>query len=86
MIAQVRDLLADFGEGYVWMCLQALNMDVEATINALLTQSAPAALNGVDKATTLQQAQALAAAKAAKSSSKASSKGKQDADAGAGGE
>lgn len=49
MISHVKDLLPDCGEGFILLCLQNLNYDVEKTINLILENSLPGELNNLDR-------------------------------------
>lgn len=49
MISHVKDLLPDCGEGFILLCLQKLNYDVEKTINLILENSLPGELNSLDR-------------------------------------
>ena len=49
MISHVKDLLPDCGEGFILLCLQKLNYDVEKTINLILENSLPGELNSLNR-------------------------------------
>ncbi|XP_028405647.1 activating signal cointegrator 1 complex subunit 2-like [Dendronephthya gigantea] len=49
MISHVKDLLPDCGEGFILLCLQNLNYDVEKTINLILEDSLPGELSNLDR-------------------------------------
>ncbi len=49
MISHVKDLLPDCGEGFILLCLQHLNYDVEKTINLILENSLPSELSNLDR-------------------------------------
>ena len=49
MISHVKDLLPDCGEGFIFLCLQNLNYDVEKTINLILEDSLPGELGNLDR-------------------------------------
>ena len=49
MISHVKDLLPDCGEGFILLCLQKLNNDVEKTINLILENSLPGELSSLDR-------------------------------------
>ena len=48
MISHVKDLLPDCG-GFILLCLQKLNNDVEKTINLILENSLPGELSSLDR-------------------------------------
>jgi activating signal cointegrator complex subunit 2 len=52
-IAAVRDVLPDYGDGFVAACLDALGQDAERVMAALLDGSLPAAVAGLDTRLTL---------------------------------
>ena len=52
-IAAVRDVLPDYGDGFVAACLNALGQDTERVIADLLDGSLPAAVAGLDTRLTL---------------------------------
>jgi len=49
MVLVVRDLLPEFGRGFVELCLEEFDCDVEKVINALLENNLPPNLQGVDR-------------------------------------
>ncbi|KAL5020282.1 hypothetical protein ScPMuIL_003174 [Solemya velum] len=49
LITSVKDLLPEFGEGFLEICLEEMNYDMEKVINALLEDRLPAALQEIDK-------------------------------------
>jgi activating signal cointegrator complex subunit 2 len=49
MISHVKDLLPDCGEGFILLCLQNLDYDVEKTINLILENSLPGELSNLDR-------------------------------------
>ena len=49
MISHVKDLLPDCGEGFILLCLQKMNYDVEKVINVILENSLPEELNNLDR-------------------------------------
>ena len=49
MISHVKDLLPDCGEGFILLCLQSLNYDVEKTINVILENNLPSELSNLDR-------------------------------------
>ena len=49
MVSAVRDLLPELGRGFVELCLEELGFDAEKVVNALLEDSLPAHLDGVDR-------------------------------------
>ena len=49
MISHVKDLLPDCGEGFILLCLQNMNYDVERVINLILENSLPGELNNLDR-------------------------------------
>jgi len=57
LVSQVRDLLPDFGEGYVAACLHAVHGSAEQTINALLDGPLPPGLESLDPGMTFQEYQ-----------------------------
>jgi activating signal cointegrator complex subunit 2 len=62
-VAQVRELLPDFGEGFVAACLRAVGGGgVEAALNALLEGAVPPGVEHLDRALTYQQFQQQQAA------------------------
>ncbi len=71
---QVKDLLPDFGDGYVAACLQQLGGSPERVLNALLEGSPPPQLSQLD--TQLSFAAWQAAAPKAAGAAAASDKGK----------
>lgn len=48
LVSQVRELLPDFGEGFVAACLEAVGRSTERAINALLEGALPAGLEALD--------------------------------------
>jgi len=49
MVSAVHDLLPELGRGFIELCLEELGYDVEKVINALLEDSLPTSLHGVDR-------------------------------------
>lgn len=60
MLLQVKDLLPDFGDGFVAACLQQLGNNPERVINALLEGNLPAQLASLDRQLGLAEWQAAA--------------------------
>ena len=58
-VAAVRDLLPDFGPGFVAACLQALGHDVERATAALLEDALPECVKGLDRAMDMRAFTAL---------------------------
>lgn len=56
MVTSVRDLLPDLGEGFVIMCLEEYNYDIETVINSLLENKLTDNLNKLDRNITKAQA------------------------------
>lgn len=59
-MSQVKDLLPDFGDGFVAACLQQLGGSPERVLNALLEDALPALLAGMDRQLSLEAWQAAA--------------------------
>ena len=49
LVAQVKELLPDLGDGYIAMCLDAMNRHLETTIHALFEGSAPSEIGKLDQ-------------------------------------
>lgn len=49
MVTHVQDLLPGLGDGFVIMCLEELNFDVEQVINVLLEDNLPPSLQDADR-------------------------------------
>ena len=49
LVLAVRDLLPEFGRGFIEVCLEEFGYDVEKVINALLENNLPPSLQGVDR-------------------------------------
>ncbi|GIL51207.1 hypothetical protein Vafri_7281, partial [Volvox africanus] len=49
LISQIKDLLPDFGDGFLAACLEAMDMDPEKVINALLEDKVPPHLAKMDR-------------------------------------
>ncbi|XP_060572679.1 activating signal cointegrator 1 complex subunit 2-like isoform X1 [Ruditapes philippinarum] len=49
MVSSVKDLLPDLGEGFIEVCLEELNYDIERVINAVLEDRLPQSLQEVDR-------------------------------------
>lgn len=56
MVTSVRDLLPELGEGFVIMCLEEYNYDIETVINSLLESKLSDSLNKLDRTMTKAQA------------------------------
>lgn len=54
-VSQVRDVLPEYGDGFIAACLEAFAGDAERTLNALLEGSLPSQCAHLDKDLTLQQ-------------------------------
>jgi activating signal cointegrator complex subunit 2 len=48
LVSQVREMLPDYGDGFVAACLHASGYQAEAVINALLEGALPASVQGLD--------------------------------------
>jgi activating signal cointegrator complex subunit 2 len=48
LVSQVKELLPDYGDGFVAACLHASGYQAEAVLNALLEGALPAAVQGLD--------------------------------------
>jgi activating signal cointegrator complex subunit 2 len=48
LVSQVKELLPDYGDGFVAACLHAAGYQPEAVVNALLEGALPAAVQGLD--------------------------------------
>ncbi len=59
-LGQVKDLLPDYGDGFIAACLQQLGGSPERVLNALLEGSLPAPLAGMDTQLSLEAWQAAA--------------------------
>ncbi|XP_053372909.1 LOW QUALITY PROTEIN: activating signal cointegrator 1 complex subunit 2-like [Mercenaria mercenaria] len=49
MVSSVKDLLPELGEGFIELCLEELNYDIERVINAVLEDRLPPSLQQVDR-------------------------------------
>ncbi|XP_052804831.1 activating signal cointegrator 1 complex subunit 2-like [Mya arenaria] len=49
LISSIKDLLPELGEGFIELCLEELNYDMERVINAMLEDNPPPSLREVDR-------------------------------------